>query len=155
MRRALAVTTAIVFQAAVVRAWVGEPLVGTWRLERQELNGEKTNSEPMTLKISQVGDRFAFAFSVPVNQIYFVSMSYTLRLDGTVADIKNSEGQKIGTIEMTASGASQYKLIMKGPNRPDSFGTLTVSPDGKTLTSEADTVQAGRRMHSKQLFLRY
>jgi hypothetical protein len=155
MKRALAVATAIVFQAAIVRAWAGEPLVGTWRLERQELNGEKTNSEPMTLKISQAGDRFAFAFSVPVNQVYFVSMSYTLRLDGTAADIKNSEGEKIGTIQMTASGASQYKLTMKGPNRPDSSGTLTVSPDGKTLTSEADTVQAGRRMHSKQLFSRY
>ena len=155
MRRALAIAAAIVFQALMVRAWAAEPLVGTWRLERQELNGEKTNSEPLTLKVSQAGDRFAFAFSVPVNQVYFVGMSYTLRLDGTEADIKNSEGAKIGTIQMTASGASQYKLIMKGPNRPDSIGKLTVSPDGKTLTSEADTVQAGRPIHSKQLFSRY
>ena len=34
-------------------------------------------------------------------------------------------------------------------------GKLTVSTDGKTLTSEADTVQAGRPIHSKQLFSRY
>jgi hypothetical protein len=155
MRRALAVATAIVFQAGIVRAWAGEPLVGTWRLERQELNGEKANSEPLTLKVSQAGDRLAFAFSVPVNQVYFVSMSYTLRLDGTQADIKDSEGNKIGTIQMTVSGTSQYKLVMKGPNRADSFGKLTVSPDGKTLTSEADTVQSGRPIHSKQLFSRY
>jgi hypothetical protein len=47
---------------------------------------------------------------------------------------------------------------LKGPNRPDSSGRLTVSPDGKTLTSETDTVQggaSGRSMHSKQIFSRY
>jgi hypothetical protein len=59
---------------------------------------------------------------------------------------------------MTAGGPAQYKLTLKGPNRPDSSGRLTVSPDGKTLTSETDTVQGGqggRSMHSKQLFSRY
>jgi len=47
---------------------------------------------------------------------------------------------------------------LKGPNRPDSSGKLTVSPDGKTLNSEQDTVPggpSGRSMHSKQIFSRY
>jgi len=110
----------------------------------------------MTLKISQTGDKLAFAFSVPVNNVYFVSMSYTLRLDGTEADVKNAQGEKIGTIQMTPAGPSQYKLVLRGPNRPDSSGTLTVSADGKTLTSEADTTKAGgRAAHSKQTFSRY
>jgi hypothetical protein len=142
----------LVFHAA---AATPEPIIGTWRLDRQEINGSKVNSEPLTLKVSQSGDKLAFAFSVPVNSVYFVSMSYLLRPDGSEADVKNAQGEKIGTIQMSPGGPSQYKLILKGPNRPDSSGKLTVSADGKTLTSESDTVQAGRSIHSKQIFSRY
>jgi hypothetical protein len=131
-----------------------EPLLGIWRLDRQEVNGEKVNSEPLTLKVTPEGDKLAFAFSVPVNNVYFVSMSYTVKLDGGEADVKNAQGAKIGTIQMGQGGPAQYKLTLKGPNRPDSAGRLTVSPDGKTLTSEADTVQGGRAIHSKQFFSR-
>ena len=135
-----------------------EPLLGTWRLDSQEVNGQKTDAEQLTLKVSQASDKLAFAFSVPVNDVYFVSMTYTVKLDGSEAEVKNSRGEKIGTVQITSGGPSQYKLILKGPNRPDSSGKLTVSPDGKTLTSETDTVQGGqggRSMHSKQLFSRY
>src|ERR1700689_483817 len=127
-----------------------EPLVGTWRLDSQEVNGQKTNAEPLTLKVTQAGDKLAFAFSVPINGVYFVSMTYSVKLDGSEAQVKNSKGDKMGTIQMSPGGPSQYKLIMKGPNRPDSSGKLTVSPDGKTMTSETDTVQGGqggRSMH--------
>jgi hypothetical protein len=135
-----------------------EPVIGTWRLDSQEVNGQKTDAEPLTLKVSQAGDKLAFAFSVPVNDVYFVSMTYTVKLDGSEADVKNAKGDKVGTIQMSPGGPAQYKLILKGPNRPDSSGKLTVSQDGKTLTSETDTVQGGqggRSMHSKQLFSRY
>ncbi|MGD0435603.1 MAG: hypothetical protein ABSB86_04015 [Bryobacteraceae bacterium] len=152
MRRA--VVAAIFFQATVVQVWAAEPLLGTWRLQRQEVNGEKTNSEPLTLRVSQSGDKLAFAFSVPVNNIDFVSMSYTVRLDGTEADVKNAQGEKIGIIKITPAGASQYVLTIKGANRPESSGKLTVSPDGKTLTSESESQQAGRSIHSKQSFSR-
>lgn len=130
------------------------PLAGTWRLEQQELNGVVSHPELLVLKVSQDGDKLAFAFSVPVNNIYFVSMSYTVRLDGSEADIKNSRGEKMGVIQMTSAGPGQYKLTMKGPNRPDSLGKLTVSPDGKTLISETDATQSGRAVHSKQTFTR-
>jgi hypothetical protein len=135
-------------------ARAAEPLVGTWRLERQELNGEKTNFEPLTLRISQSGDRFAFAFSVPVNRVHYVSMSYTVRLDGTEADVKNGQGEKLGVIRVTKAGASQYKLILSGQDRPQTSGKLSISPDGKNLTSESDAVQAGRPVHLMQLFSR-
>ena len=138
-----------------VTAAAPEPLVGTWRLDRQEIDGEATNFEPLTLKITQTGDRLAFAFSVPVNNVYFVSMSYTLRLDGSDADVKNNRDEKIGTIQMRSDGPSQYRLTVKGPNRPDSAGKLTVSPDGKSLTSEAESKQGGRTVHSRQVFSRY
>lgn len=152
MKRATLLAAMVVFQAT---AAAPEPLVGTWRLERQEIDGEARNFEPLTLKITPTGDRLAFAFSVPVNNVYFVSMSYTLRLDGTEADVKNARDEKIGTIQMRNDGPSQYKLTLKGPNRPDSSGKLTVSPDGKSLISEAESKQAGRTVHSKQVFSRY
>jgi hypothetical protein len=141
-----------------VAASAPEPLIGTWRLDSQEINGQKSNSEPLTLKVTQAGDKLEFAFSVPVNNVYFVSMSYAVKLDGSEGDVKNSKGEKMGTVQMTPAGPSQYKLTLKGPNRPDSSGKLTVSSDGKTLTSEQDTVQGGpsaRSTHSRQLFSRY
>jgi hypothetical protein len=157
MRSTPLLCAAVTLLATVLNA-APEPLVGTWRLDSQEVNGQKSNSEPLTLKVTQTGDKLAFAFSVPVNNVYFVSMTYTTKLDGSETEVKNSQGEKIGTIQVSSAGPSQYKLILKGPNRPDSAGKLIVSPDGKTLTSETDTVQGGqggRSMHSKQLFSRY
>jgi hypothetical protein len=136
-------------------AWAAEPIVGKWHLDRQEVNGKNTNSEAMVLQVTPAGDQFTFAFSLPVNNIYFVSMSYTLRLDGSEADVKNSQGEKIGTIKMTHAGTSQYKLTIRGPNRPVSNGTLTVSADGKTLTSESDSADPNRPAHVTQSFSRY
>ena len=158
MKQALVLSAALLLLAADAVYAAPEPLIGTWRLDSQEVNGQKSNAEPLTLKVSQSGDKLAFAFSVPVNNVYFVSMTYTVKLDGSEADVKNAQGEKVGTIQITPGDPSQYKLILKGPNRPDSSGKLTVSPDGKTLTSESDTVQAGgsgRSIHSKQLFSRY
>jgi hypothetical protein len=157
VKQILVLIAATIFLAAALNA-AQEPLLGTWRLDSQEVNGQKSNPEPLTLKVSQSGDKLAFAFSVPVNNVYFVSMTYTVKLDGSEADVKNAQGEKIGTIQMTSGSPSQYKFTLKGPNRPDSFGKLTVSSDGKTLSSETDTVQGGpggRSMHSKQLFSRY
>jgi len=158
VKQALVLSAALLLLAADAVYAAPEPLIGTWRLDSQEVNGQKSNAEPLTLKVSQSGDKLAFAFSVPVNNVYFVSMTYTVKLDGSEADVKNAQGEKVGTIQITPGDPSQYKLILKGPNRPDSSGKLTVSPDGKTLTSESDTVQAGgsgRSIHSKQLFSRY
>ncbi|HTW64508.1 MAG TPA: hypothetical protein VME17_07830 [Bryobacteraceae bacterium] len=146
-------TAAIVLVPAVFAA--SDPLVGTWRLERQEVNGSQTKGEPLTLRITQTGDKLAFAFSVPINNVYFVSMSYSVKLDGSEGDVKNANGDKIGTVEIKPSGPMQYTLTMKGANRPASSGKLIISPDGKTLTSETDAVQAGRSVHSKQFYSRY
>jgi hypothetical protein len=55
---------------------------------------------------------------------------------------------------MTRGGPRQYVLTMKGQNRPDSQGKLTISADGKTLISESDATQSGRSVHSKQTFTR-
>jgi hypothetical protein len=145
---------AVTLSLAVALSGAQQPLVGTWRLERQEINGAETNFEPLTLDFP-TGSELTFAFSVPVNKVYFVSMSYTLRLDGSAADVKNGRGEKLGTSQMSPDGPSQYKLVLKGPNRPDSSDKLTISPDGKSLTSEAESIEAGRAVHSWQLFSRY
>jgi hypothetical protein len=75
-------------------------------------------------------------------------------LDGTEADVKNGQGEKLGVIRVTKAGASQYKLILSGQDRPQTSGKLSISPDGKNLTSESDAVQAGRPVHLMQLFSR-
>jgi hypothetical protein len=151
---ARAIMLSIGLTTAALPLWAAEPLVGLWRLQRQEINGAATEFEPLSLQISQAGDRLRFAFSVPLPDIYFVTTTYTLRLDGSSADIMNGNNQKVGTIQMTRSGPRQYLLTMKGQNRPDSQGTLTISTDGKTLVSESDATQSGRSVHSKQTFAR-
>lgn len=158
MTQALVLSAAILLLAESVVCAAPEPLIGTWRLDSQELNGQKGSAEPLTLKISQAGDKLVFAFSVPVNDVYFVSMTYTVKPDGSEADVKNARGENVGTIQLSTTGPLQYKLLMKGPNHPDGSGKLTASPDGKTLTSETDMVQSGpsgRSLHSKQIFSRY
>jgi len=124
--------------AAVGSAWAAEPLTGTWLLERQELNGAQNNFDPLTLRIGEKGDKVAFAFSVPINNVHYLSMSYIVRLDGTEGDVKNGQGEKLGVIKVTKTGAGQYKFTLTGTNRPQSSGTLSVAADGKHLTSESN-----------------
>jgi hypothetical protein len=154
MTRTLVLTAAIALSLLATSLSAAEPLIGLWRLQHQEINGQKGEVEPLALQVSQNGDKFSFAFSVPINEIYFVTLSYTLRLNGTDADIKDANGQTIGTIQMTRGSAGQYRLVMKGAARPESQGTLTVSADGKMLISESDAKPSGRPIHSKQTFAR-
>ncbi len=154
MKRALSLAAFAVLALAADAAKVIEPLIGIWHLQHQELNGQKKESEPVTLRIIAQGDGLSFAFSVPVNNIDFVSMSYSAKLDGTEAEVKNARGEKIGTIRISASTPSHYKLSLKGDNRPDSTGRLSVSADGKTLVSEADSSQSGHTVHLVQTFAR-
>jgi len=67
-----------------------------------------------------------------------VSTTFTsVHLDGSESDVKDARGKKVGTVKITKSGPSEYKAVIQGPNRPTASSKLTVSPDGKTLTSES------------------
>src|ERR1700736_6399387 len=139
----LLATAAIVVLSAV-QAWAAEPLVGRWLLKSQDVGGQQTAADPLTLRIVQRGNTFEFGYSVPVNNIQFVSMSFASHLDGTEADGKNSQGNKIGTVKINKAGGSRYKVGLEGPNRPSSVGTMTVSADGKTLTSDSEANVPGK-----------
>lgn len=147
------VRAAFLILLALAQAWADEPLVGTWRLKDQEVGGQKISAEPLTLRITRSGQELEFAYSVPVNNIQFVSLRYSSRLDGTGADVKDAQGAKIGTIKITRAAPSQYNVIMQGVNRPSASGKMTVSADGKTLTSESDANLPGRgSVHTVQVF---
>jgi len=138
-----------------LHAWAAEPIAGTWKLKSQQVSGRDTASRPLTLRITQSGDTLEFEYSVPVNQKQEVSLTFAARLDGTLADVKNSAGRKIGTAKVTRFGSSQYLVMLEGPNRPTSNGRMTVSNGGKTLTSEADaTIPGGTKLHTVQIFER-
>jgi hypothetical protein len=157
MRRTLALCISIALLGTVACA-ASNPLLGNWRLESQEVNGQPSKADPLTLRITPEGDKLRFAFSVPINDVYFVSMTYTVKPDGSDGEVKNSKGETMGSVQLTPSGQSEYKLVLKGTNRPDSNGKITISADGKTLTSEQNTVPGGpnaRSMHSKQVFSHY
>jgi hypothetical protein len=91
-----------------------------------------------------------------VNDVQFVSMSFTSRLDGTEADVKDSRGNKMGSIKITRAGASQYSVVLQGANRPTASGKMTVSADGKTLSVETDAQAPGQAaaVHTIQVFAR-
>jgi hypothetical protein len=155
MTRAVLLSAAFLSLAAIASGGAAEPLVGTWRLDHQELNGQAKDIEPLTLRISPDGDKFLFAFAVPVNNIDFVSMAYSAKLDGTAAEVRNAQRVKVGTVQITRAKPSQYKFLLKGSNGRDSSGSLTVSADGKTLTSESDAAQGGPPLHLLQSFSRH
>jgi hypothetical protein len=136
--------SAVILLLAAAQAWAAEPLVGRWLLKSQEVGGQSTDTDPLTLRIVQRGAAFEFGYSIPVNDIQFVSMSFASHLDGAEADVKNSQGNKIGTVKVSKAGGSLYKVILEGPNRPSATGTMAVSADGKTLTSDSEANVPGK-----------
>jgi hypothetical protein len=132
----------IMLSAGPARA--AEPLLGRWLLVSQEIGGQKTEVDDLTLRIIPAGQTIEFAYSVPVNNIQFVSVRFIARPDGTEADVTNANGKKIGTVKVTRSGALQYRIVLQGQNKPTASGTMTVSSDGKTLTSESESKQPGQ-----------
>ena len=138
MKRAIATAAILLFSLTTVRAGAAEPLLGTWKLLSQVVNGQKVDSDPLMLRIYKSGNGLEFAYSVPVNGIFFVSTTFTsVHLDGSESDVKDARGKKVGTVRITKEGASEYKVVLQGPNRPTASSKLTISPDGKTLTSES------------------
>lgn len=145
----------IVSFLAITPAWGAESIAGRWLLQRQEVGGQKTDPDPLTLRVTPNGNGFDFAYSIPVNDVQFVSMSFTSRLDGTDADVKDSRGNKIGSIKIAHAGAMQYTVVLQGPNRPTANGKMTVSADGKTLSVETDAQAPGKAaVHTVQVFAR-
>lgn len=149
-----AVALVMVLSTASLQA--AEPLQGRWLLVSQEIGGQKTGIDELTLRVNPAGQTLEFAYSVPVNNIQFVSLRFAARPDGTEADVTNANGQKIGTVKVTKSAASQYRIVLQGQNKPTASGTMTVSPDGKTLTSESESKQPGQSAvtHMVQIFSR-
>ena len=142
---------AVLLMAA--QAWAAEPIAGKWLLKSQQVNGRDTTSRPLTLRITQAGDLLEFEYSVAVDQKEEVSLRFATRLDGSAADVTNSQGRTIGTAKATRAGPSQYLVTLEGPHRPTSSGKMTVSEEGRKLVSESDAVApGGARLHTVQIF---
>jgi len=144
-----------IIAALIATAFAAEPIAGTWLLKGQQVNGRESSSQPLTLRITQSGDLLEFAYSVPNARKQDVSLRFAARPDGSPADVRNSEGRKIGTAKVTRGGPSEYRVMLEGPNRPTSSGKLTLSSNGRTLTSVSDaTAPGGDRLHTVQTFER-
>ena len=140
---------------ALVQAQVADPLAGRWALQSQEIDGQKVETDQLILRIVQRGTTFDFGYSVPVNNIQFVSMSFSSHLDGSEADVKDAKENKIGTIKVSRAGTSQYNVLLQGTNRPSVTSVMKVSADGKTLTCQSDSKGADQKnRHTVQIFSR-
>jgi hypothetical protein len=128
-----------------------EPIQGRWLLVSQEIGGRKTDVDELTLRVIPAGKALEFAYSVPVNNIQFVSLRFSARTDGTEAEVTNANGTKVGTVKVTKVGGSQYRIVLQGDNKPAAVGTMTVSRDGKSLTSESDSKQPGQQAMTRMV----
>ena len=138
----------------LLSAWparAAEPLLGRWLLVSQEIGGQKTEVDELTLRVIPTGQTLEFAYSVPVNNIQFVSLRFAVRPDGTEADVTNANGKKVGTVKVTKLSALRYRIVLQGQNKPTASGTMTVSADGKTLTSESESKQPGQSAVTRML----
>src|SRR5579872_134278 len=119
------IAVALLGFALELPGWAAEPLAGRWLLESQEVSGKKTNPDPLTLRITPSGNSLEFAYSLPVNNIQFVSLRFTAPLDGSPADVKDAEGRKVGSVTVTKTSTGHYRVVLQGPNRPTSNGSMT------------------------------
>ncbi len=146
---------AVLFLAAPAWDQDAGAIAGKWLLKSQQVNGRDVQARPLTLRITPTGDVLEFAYSVTVDRRQEVSLRFAARLGGSAADVTNSGGVKIGTAKVTRGGPGQYLVMLEGPRRPTSSGKMTVSKDGKTLTSEADAIApGGDKLHTVQIFER-
>jgi len=144
----------VLLLVASTQLWAAEPLSGKWVLKSQEIAGQKTDPNPLTLAITPSGKSLEFAYLVTANDAQVISLKFTSPLDGTAAEVTGVDGTKIGTAKVAKDGAS-YKVLLEGPNRPAASGQMTVSADGKTLTSESDVkTPSGMTVHTVQVFSR-
>lgn len=145
----------LLFLLAATQAWAAEPLVGLWRLVSQEVSGQKIDADQLTLRVLESGGSLDFAYSLPVNGIQFVSMRFSTKLDGSEGDVRNANGAKLGTVKVSKSGGTEYKVVLQGENRPTANGTMKISADGKTLTCESDSKNPQQEnRHAVQVFSR-
>lgn len=144
------------FLIAVTHAWAAEPLIGTWKMVSQTVDGQRADPDPVTLRVFESGGALEFDYSVPVNSVNFVGTKFTsIHLDGSAGDIRNSHGDKIGTVKITKVGAAEYRAVIEGPSRPTATGKIWISPDGKTLTSDSQATAAGKgSTRAVQIFTR-
>ena len=137
-------------------AWAAEPLVGRWLLTSQQVGGQKMPIDELTLRITPSGQMLEFAYSVPVRDIQFVSLRFAAKPDGTQADVTDANGKKVGTVKVTKTGPTRYKVVLEGQGRPTASGGMTISADGKTLTSESESTKPGQTAATRmvQVFAR-
>ena len=158
LRKGMSCSTVSLISAVLVLmtpvAIAADPLAGNWLLKHQEVGGNQTDSNPLTLAIAPSGERLDFAFIVTVNHEPVVNLKFSSPLDGTAAEISGGDGKKMGTAKVSRDGAA-YKSLMEGPGRPAVTTQLTLSSDGKTLVSESDVqTPSGSTLHTKQVFIR-
>ena len=145
---------ALFFTASLASA--AEPLVGTWKLSSQVIDGRKVDAEPVTLRVYPAGGALEFAYSMPVNGVHLVSLKFTsVHLDGSEGAVENVQGKKVGTVKITRTRPLAYQAVIEGVNRPKAVGKMTISPDRQTLTSESDSTVPGKgATHAVQVFTR-
>jgi hypothetical protein len=154
MRRSRFLQFAIAIVLMTPLAWAADPLIGNWRLTSQEVAGNQTNSNPLTLAITSSNQLLNFAYIVTVNDAPVVNLKFSTALDGTEVEVSGGDGKKMGTAKVSRDGAA-YKVLIEGPGRPAVTISMTVSPDGKTLVSESDAqTGTGGNIHTKQVFIR-
>lgn len=146
----------MILALAAIPLSAADPIVGRWQLVSQTVGGQKTQIEELTLRINSSAAGLDFAYSVPVRDIQFVSLRFTAKPDGTASDVTDANGKKVGTVKVTRTSPTQYKVVLEGSGRPTANGGMTVSADGKTLTSESDSTPPGQRAvtHMVQVFAR-
>jgi hypothetical protein len=145
----------LIFCLASAAAQAAEPIAGVWRMTKQEVSGREANSNPLLLRVTQTGERLEFGYSVIVDRAPVVMLSFSASLDGAECQVKDKGGDVVGSAKFKKTGPSEYTLAVRPAGRPASIGTMVVSADGKTLTSESDTDDAKQgKIHAVQVFTR-
>ncbi len=136
-------------------AWAAEPIIGAWRMTKQEMTGRPENSTPLILRVRETLEGTEFAYTGTVDNQPVAMITFTSRLDGKECDVKDRTGAKIGSAKVKKAGTLEYEIVMTPANRPETIGRMRLVDAGKTLISESDTDNGSKgKIHAVQVFIR-
>ena len=138
---------------AAAPAFAAEKLAGLWQMVYQQVGGAKTPPEPLAIRITQTNG--AFRFDYLLNREMELTRTFTAKLDGSAATIRDSSGAVKGIARLTKVSDTEYTLIMQSPFKPQEPGKLILAEKGNLLRCESDAIMPNHALsHVVQVFAR-
>jgi len=109
-----------------------EPLSGVWKMRP---SGPAGGTTTQTMTVEQVADGVKVTTVIDFGNGTGMTMTYVTKFDGVEVPVYSS-GKVVMTMRGKKTGPNTYEGSISGPGGASTYKT-TISPDGKTMTTES------------------